>query len=81
MTIGSPSTVAEDAGNVSFTVLARVSPNKMVPVNYDVEESSNGNGDFITTANEGTAATDTGKSATLDFTSEKNCCVNYRRIG
>ena len=43
----------------------------MVLVNYDVEESSDGNGDFITTANEGTEATDTGKSATLDFTGEK----------
>ena len=71
LTIGSPTTVSESAGNVSFIVLARVSPNRMVPVNYDVEESSNGNGDFITTANEGTAATDTGKSATLDFTSGK----------
>ena len=72
LAIGSPTTVAEDiaGGNVTFTVLARVSPNRMVPVNYEVVESTNpGDGDFIDAGNEGTIAA--GVGSPLDFTEGK----------
>ena len=64
--------VTESAGSVVFTITARVSPNDMVTINYDVEESTGANvGDFIASEDEGTAATDSSKSKIFDFTAGK----------
>ena len=68
LTIVSRGDVSESDGSVVFTLFARVSPNRSFSVNYDVEESTgSGIGDFISSANEGTAASSTGKSATFNF--------------
>ena len=47
LAIGSRTTVSESDGMVEFTVLARVSPDGMVEVNYELVENSDGDGDFI----------------------------------
>ena len=76
LTITSAGDVYESEGSVRFAILARVSPNDMVMVNYDVVESTGaGVGDFIANSEEGSVANSDGKSKEFDFTGGKTLAL------
>ena len=65
--IKSAGTVVEVAnGMVNFPIEARISPNRLITMNYNLTETGSSNSDFIATVHEGN-----GKQALLDFRSNR----------
>ena len=65
--IKSAGTVVEVAnGTVNFPIEARISPNRLITMNYNLTETGSSNSDFIATVHEGN-----GKQALLDFRSNR----------